>query len=347
MFNNIQALRAVAAFLVVFVHLQAPLKALGLPSFGAEGVNLFFVISGFIMVATTSRRPVTGSAFMLNRVARIAPMYWLVTLAVALMAVFAPRLLGSTRVSGVELLKSLVFLPYRRGSGPMEPVLFVGWTLNYEMAFYILFAVTLWLRRPFTRFLATAEVLIVLVVLGLLIQGGDLWKFYTNQIVLDFAAGMMLGVLTPAIARQAARTPRPLMWGAGAVMFLFLVVNEQILPSELSRAAACLESTVLVACALGLEATGARARSPLVLALGDASYSIYLLHPFVTQTVILLARHELKPSIASAAGVVLVSLVAVALAGVAAHRWVETPLSRAARDLLRARRLGPDDKRLA
>ena len=192
-----------------------------------------------------------------------------------------------------------------------------------------------------------AEILIGLVALGLIIHGGDLWKFYTNQIVLDFAAGMMLGVLTPDIARRAARTPRWLMWSAGAVVLVLLVLNEQILPSELSRAAAGLESTLLVACALGLEATGARMRSRVVLALGDASYSIYLLHPFVTQTVVLLARHKLKLSVASAGGAVLVSLVAVAVAGVAVHRWVETPLSRLVRDLLRARRLGPDNQRLA
>src|SRR5687767_4907064 len=80
--DNIQVLRAVAALLVVFVHLDGFLRVLGLRPFGHGGVDLFFVISGFIMVYTTRGRPITPAAFLLNRITRIAPIYWLITLAV-------------------------------------------------------------------------------------------------------------------------------------------------------------------------------------------------------------------------------------------------------------------------
>ena len=77
MLTNVQALRALAAFLVVFVHLQAVADRLGLGpgafAFGNAGVDVFFVISGMIMVRTTSRRPVTAGAFLRNRIAASRP----------------------------------------------------------------------------------------------------------------------------------------------------------------------------------------------------------------------------------------------------------------------------------
>src|SRR6185437_14170487 len=133
--DNIQALRAIAALLVVFVHLAVPVAALGVAPFGAGGVDLFFVISGFIMVYTTVGRPISGAEFLGRRIVRIVPLYWLLTLAVFGIALIAPTLLQFTTASWGQLLKSLFFIPFAKANGDVQPVLFLGWTLNYEMFF--------------------------------------------------------------------------------------------------------------------------------------------------------------------------------------------------------------------
>ena len=108
--------------------------------FGGAGVDIFFVISGFIMVYTTMDREITPWSFMADRIARIVPAYWAATLGVFFLALVAPSLLQTSHMQWGELFKSLVFVPFRKANGLVQPVLFVGWTLNYEMFFYLMFA---------------------------------------------------------------------------------------------------------------------------------------------------------------------------------------------------------------
>ena len=175
---NIQALRAVAAFLVVFVHIDRLAELAGFRAgttvFGNTGVDLFFVISGFIMVVTVTERPQSPAQFFRHRVARIVPLYWLVTLAVFTLALVAPVLLQSTRANPAELLKSLAFIPYRRFDGQMHPLVFVGWTLNYEMMFYALFAVGMLFSRKAAGFAFTLGTLVLAAIAGQIVgpRGG-------------------------------------------------------------------------------------------------------------------------------------------------------------------------------
>ena len=133
-----------AALLVVFVHLDELLPRLGLPLFGGAGVDIFFVISGFIMVHTTmDRDDVTPWSFMAGRISRIVPAYWVATFAVFGIALVAPSLLRTPHLPVGELLQSLAFIPFVKDSGLTQPLLFVGWTLNYERFFYLVFAMGL------------------------------------------------------------------------------------------------------------------------------------------------------------------------------------------------------------
>ncbi len=171
MLFNVQVLRAVAALLVVIVHLEALTKIAGLPQgvtiSGNSGVDLFFVISGLIMVVTTAERPQSSYRFLRNRITRIVPLYWLITLSVAVIALIAPALLQSTTASLPQIVKSLAFIPYHRPDGVMQPVVFVGWTLNYEMMFYIIFAIGMLLPR-------TAGLVFSLIVIGIATVAGQL-----------------------------------------------------------------------------------------------------------------------------------------------------------------------------
>jgi peptidoglycan/LPS O-acetylase OafA/YrhL len=323
--RNIQALRAIAAVMVIFVHLDVLLRLMGGVGFGAGGVDIFFVISGLIMVTVTARGERPPLEFLIERLARIAPLYWLLTLTVFAIAVIAPALLDETEADPARLLKSLAFLPYERDDGTLRPVLFVGWTLNYEMFFYGLFALGLALPSRRAGIFAVVAALALLVALGAFVDRGHaLTYFYTRPVLAEFGMGMLLG-------RYAGRLP--VLEGAFAkagvlalaVLMLAVIVAGPLAAPDLNgvpfRGPAAL---ILVAAALVLERSGWAIGFPPVLALGDASYALYLTHPFVTQAVVAGTR-KLHAEAWAPAGV-LAALVVSCGGAVLVHRLVEAPL---------------------
>ncbi len=297
---SIQRLRALAALTVIVGHAQtesivAASKAglgfapLNLLPWGA-GVDLFFVISGFIMVVASERlfaRPGGAATFAARRVARIVPLYWLFTTLYVLI-----QLATRKPVGGADLAASYLFWPRDIfGDGIARPIFTLGWTLNYEMFFYVLFASALVLpaRRAVA---AVAAVLVAAVAVGRLVPlpPGPL-AFWTQPITLEFVFGMGLGLLR----RDGLRLPPParLALGAGAVLLLALDLmnsahrpSDWITPTDLVRVLGWgLPAALLVAAAVLGGEDGARdARWPLLDALGDASYALYLVHPFVVGT---------------------------------------------------------------
>ena len=143
-YDSIQILRAVAALAVVVFHAG---QRVAVPfGVGQAGVDIFFVISGFVMwiVSDNGKTPIE---FIRARILRIVPLYWVATLLMAVGAWLGlfPRM----RVAWDDLLASLFFVPYYSLSSTKEivPVLRQGWTLNYEMFFYVSFALALMLKR--------------------------------------------------------------------------------------------------------------------------------------------------------------------------------------------------------
>jgi exopolysaccharide production protein ExoZ len=335
--DNIQVLRAVAALLVVFVHLDWFLRVLGLRPFGHGGVDLFFVISGFIMVYTTRGRAITPAAFLLNRVTRIAPIYWLITLSVFAVALVAPSLLQATSSDPEQLSKSLLFIPFQKANGLVQPVLFVGWTLNFEMFFYVLFALGLTFPKRYVGAGAVVALLGALVVLGLVARPeGVVTAFYTRPILLEFAAGMTLGALGPAVKSTTAFGRRALV----AACLISLVATALVplaLPHVLRVITQGIPATLVAASAIVLHqsgvtlALGARSLRALLL-LGNASYSIYLTHPFVTQALQKLGK-QLGSGTALTVLLIGVTLLAVCAVGIITHLLVERPLTKAVKGL--------------
>lgn len=334
---NIQALRALAALMVVVHHLGDMVEAVGIPrrhlEFGALGVDLFFVISGFIMVFTTDRAPTTGGRFMLNRIARIVPLYWLMTLLVFAVALAMPSLLRSTVASPLDLLRSLAFIPYMRADGQMMPVLFLGWSLNYEMFFYAVFAVALAVGRG--RHVALSVLVIVaLVALGWMVHlSGSTLGFYTNTKMIEFAAGMLLARALPHLPGNRAVAALALAVGCLWLMATPWLFTRSV--ATLNAAGAC---TLIVAAVLCAERAGLVLGGRGLVLLGDASYSLYLVHPLVTQAVTALWRRLADASPLAALAAIPLALGLTVVAAVLCYRLVEAPLARAARSLLGARR---------
>lgn len=325
---NVQALRAIAALLVVVVHLELLGAALGIGTgpdgFGrfAAGVDLFFVISGFIMVHTTTRRPVGPGGFLLNRLVRIAPLYWLLTFAVFAMALLVPALFGGTRAESGALLRSLAFIPFERADGVVRPILFVGWSLNLEMAFYVVFAGALAFARPVARVLVAGAVLLVAVMIGRLAGAGlpaEL-RFLTQPILLEFVAGMVIALFHERLpaSRRAARIA--VLTGLGALVVLVAGQRDWALTS--------VSASITVMAALVAERGGIVLGWRPLQRLGDASYALYLVHPFVTQAVTFGARHSGLLDARTAPAWMVAAMAGSVVAGLLVHRHVEVPLGK-------------------
>ncbi|MBI5939882.1 MAG: acyltransferase [Caulobacterales bacterium] len=339
MIRNIQALRALAAYFVVVVHLDALILLAGGPKFGNGGVDVFFVISGYIMVHVTRAGQASPGGFLLNRIARVAPLYWVLTVAVFVIAAVAPSMFKNTSADPVQLLMSLFFIPFQKAAtGGPQPILFVGWTLNYEIFFYGLFALGLFARKREHGTLAVIGVLLALVAAGLVARPtATLPAFYSSPLILEFAAGMALALALPHMPETVGRLGQAVVLVIGALALLMLV------NAPPWRATHALvygpPSTVLVAAALLLERWGRSLDNRLVRLLGDASYSVYLTHVFVT---IAATRLSLQMGVSgwTAAAAFLVALLGVTGLGLATHLLVEKPVTRLARRLLRIRHAG-------
>jgi peptidoglycan/LPS O-acetylase OafA/YrhL len=330
MLLNVQALRGLAALLVLLFHLQELAERAGAPRdvfvFGNSGVDIFFVISGLIMVFTTARPGSTAGGFLRNRIARVAPLYWLVTLVVFAIAFAAPSLMKATTADPAQLLASLLFVPIRDVAGAVRPTVLVGWTLNYEMAFYLLFAAGMLFPGRRAGLALVLGVLALAGTLGLILQPtGVLSGFYTQPIILEFGAGVILGVALPALPtdRRLAAPAALLMAAALAVMWS----GPWLWPQADRVLMYGVPAAIVVACALIMERAGLVLDQRMVQAVGAASYSIYLTHFFLTRLAITVAaRTDLHDPLLLTVLAVLCFLAA-AVAGVACYRLVELPLT--------------------
>ncbi len=320
--------------LVVFVHLNVFLPILGLPQFGFGGVDVFFVISGFIMVYTNNSGRNGPVDFIIHRLVRVAPIYWLLTCGVFLLAVIAPGLLGSTRASLFDLVRSIAFIPFRKVNGLTEPILFVGWTLNYEMFFYVIFAVGLAFGR--FRYAFTILLMASIIAAGVLLHPvGAAGQFYSNAIIAEFGLGMVIAMAAPYIPQAPSKALKVLVLLLCIWSVLAVILDPQM-PDAPRLLAVGLPSGLLIVGALALDRWGWTASSPFLVAIGDASYSIYLTHPFVTQTLQKASSHLQQGRLVTW-GMTLLTLGSVAGVGLLFFRWVEKPLTAYLRRILIAR----------
>lgn len=327
---SLQYARALAAIAVVVAHLgQFPVfNPLGLPPFGGFGVDLFFVISGFIMWTTAAGQP--PNRFVLRRLIRIVPMYWAATTLLVAIAIAAPRLAPDIVVDAGSLLGSYLFVPYADARGVVAPLLQQGWTLNLEMGFYAVFALGLCLPARRLRFWAVALVMALLALLGLLHRPhGPLAYAYTDPRLLEFCLGM-------GLAAMRRRLPRAIGAGAGALLLgaVGLLLGDVVAPSIEPGLLRGLPAALFVLGLLIIEPGLARRPFKPGMAIGDASYSLFLLHPFILKAVALAAGAIETglgwpaPALIGGGAALLALGVAIGVA-LACYRFIERPVTTA------------------
>ncbi|MFS8115235.1 acyltransferase [Rhizobium jaguaris] len=266
--KSIQYLRAVAAISVVFFHVSETYD-LGF-KIGASGVDIFFVISGFIMWVTTQGKLTTPQEFMSRRISRIVPVYWIATIVTVVMIIMKPLFFFEADPSATNFVGSLFFLPLIKDDA-LHPIVVQGWTLSYEMFFYLIFCISL-LLSEFGRFcfLLMALVLIVAVHSQMPFSYA---RVFTAPMILEFAAGVIIGRLWTSNFRIPFRIAMALMI-AGFVLLLI----SALLPNFDRVLRWGVPATLLILGAVFAERERGSPELAVMHFLGDASYSIYIWH---------------------------------------------------------------------
>lgn len=331
MLVHIQVLRFFAAVAVVAFHaagvapdgFKVPESAIGFAlSYGGRGVDLFFVISGFIIFYATHSARLMPAEFLRRRVERIVPLYFFVIFAVTILAVTFPATFGTPDwFTPRHILKSLAFIAFTDGE---MPVVYVGWSLEYEMYFYLAVALLMALTRDVWRNIVV--IFSALVTIGR-IPGADAvlgnYAFFADPMILEFAFGVIVGSLF-----VNGRVSWPIQVAAACAIAALLVTD------PVSRV---IVSGVPAACLVAAAAFVSRKRidpswPELALArLGDASYSIYLAQ---VETVSLASTSiaGLLPAIPALLLVVVTTGIVVAL-GLLLNILVERPMLKFGRRL--------------
>lgn len=349
---SIQVLRAVAALLVVADHTLIHIFTVyDLPQIyhvmawklGGIGVTTFFVISGFVMALTNDAnfgRREEPLRFMLNRIIRIMPLYWLMSaIAAALFIVTA-----SKQISISYLLMSLFFIvPLDTANHTiMQPVLGPGWTLSYEMFFYAVFALFLMLpkRAALTGF---TTVMVALVIWGMSTLSSteindptSRFAFYANPLLLLFVGGVLLGALYKKYESVFQNTNINISWMYGAValtLFISIATDKNSWQLILQPLVFILP-LICVAIALLCRFEPVTRSGRLGVLLGEASYSIYLSHILV-----LAIMRKIVP-VAPLFGIVyfIVVFTAAAVTGTGIYKFIEVPLTKYARKFIKLKR---------
>ncbi len=349
---SIQYLRAIAALMVAYFHTfsQIPLytpyyrsNMLGRDSL-ASGVDIFFVISGFIMMVTSkSAHP---GEFAVRRIIRVVPLYWVLTSLLAALALALPDLFRTTAVTLESYLKSMLFIPYANTAHAQElvPLIVPGWSLNFEMFFYAIFALVLF--APVRRRLAINGIVFVALVVGaVLLRNAPVWPellFYGDIRILEFWMGMLIAHF---FLHRKLRFPVWVPWlilAGGFAAIIWPAAPPAFMAGGAGRTliADMLPAAAIVFGAVVLEQSTRVGRHAALMFLGNASYSLYLSHVFslgLARDLWLRLGLE-RDGLPYAVGFAIFSMVLVLAGAALSYRLIEAPLLKVMQRLVPKRR---------
>ena len=354
MYLSLQACRAVAALLVVLFHLGGTFaqdkyfgfKAMDLAfSWGDAGVDFFFVLSGFLITLVHRRDvgcPQAFSRYVAKRTLRIYPTYWIVCVGVCVASVVVPALRQALPTDPWVFVKALLLIPQdpARVGGLGSPILFVAWSLQYEMMFYAVAGVAI-LNRAVGLVVALS-----LVLANLRCQFGDACSFPISFVGSDMIYLFAMGVAAAVFVRSPLRLPFPL-WLAVAAAAAFVgvgawevAVGRDTLGVDRRLVFGALACVTIVALARAEDAGHLVVRQRWIALLGDSSYALYLVHiPVISLLCKLLVQRHVTDH-----GALVVAYIGVAFACVATaamfHLWIERPLLAHLQRLGRTGRVG-------
>ncbi len=328
---SLQILRGLAALYVVLFHGYDGFVANrlgpylgGLFNKGWAGVDFFFVLSGFVIFWVHGKdvgQPGRIARFALRRLSRIYPLYWVV-LTLRLLVFWRQE----AHAPGT-LLAQYALWPLPLESRPLA----VSWTLSFEVFFYLIFGLAILTKPKVAKVLAFgyAAVLAAVAISGVDLAKTSLLLYVLfDKRCLEFLAGVSLAALV-----RADRTPPP--WASGLGFLALFAAGHLVGPERHAALLFGASAWCLIAFGIHVEKTRSLARAKPLLFLGDASYSIYLVHATVIGfTVKWMLKHGKAGLLTSLPGQLLLPLLGV-LAGVACYLVVEKPLLKRSHEAIR------------
>lgn len=329
MLKRVNVIKAAACSLIAVFHTFIYLNANGVGSdtsfeFAAPGFHLFLLLSGFLLVYT-ARADETPLRFLVKRMTRLAPLYWLTTIAAIALVLWKPWILPQTELTFESIVKSFLFIPYEDGAGQIMPIVFSAWTLNYLVAFYLVFAASL---------LAPASFRIALLVIGPvaimalapLSPEPAARRFFASPLLLEFAAGALVGA---ALNRRQWYSGLKQTW----VLALFVLGLAGMYATAFSdlggvpeALAYCLTGSMTLLATAERDLGGPPFTHALLNRAGEASYGVLLIHPLIIPLLGAPMMARLEHGGVIAALLVVAVLVVSFVAAYFAHRYIQSPL---------------------
>lgn len=284
---NIQILRAVAVLAVLFYHLKAVsykfYTNIDFPeftSFGSGGVDLFFVISGFIIILVNHNKESGvkyAASFLLKRLIRIFPIYWVYSLSVLIVYLFYPNLVNNSQNGEINFLLSFFLIPH-----DTLPLLMVGWSLSYELYFYLLVTLMIcffkWIYFKYILFFILCTILVNVVYE--IFENSISLNFLLNPYIIEFVIGAFVSYIY-VISKERKLDYVCLIMLILTLGFL-LYSYDMRYGYELKRVIIFgIPSTLLLIFALILKSQQNNFVGKYLSNIGEWSYSIYLSHILV------------------------------------------------------------------
>ena len=291
------------------------------------GVDVFFVISGVVMVLSTWHGHGSIGLFLYRRASRIYPIYWLLTIAFIALLLAAPNLFKESSFEPVHAACSLLLIPCTNPSGEAIPYIYAGWTLTYELVFYGLFALSLLAPGKWSK-LASCIVLILAYhsLYYTSLSSIPAIQHSASNIILEFIYGLLL-----AYAYMHFSFQRQWAWPLLVAGCAFLLISHTGQFTEWPRfirwgLPACLVVAGLM-CANQPRSVQSRMYKSLVF-LGAASYSLYLFHFFSLKLFFVLAGKLGILALLSPALSVAAAFIVTLFASLVLYQFCELPLTR-------------------
>ncbi len=272
-FNCIQALRGFTALFVALEHVR-------FLCCGAFGVDIFFCISGFMAMYATHQ---STEHFLRKRFIRIYPLYALATIGTFVALLIFPSLFHQTQAEISQLIKSLLFIPFEISDGIIQPLVRVGWTVNYEILFYLLFAISFRINHKYRGILCSGFLCLLVLLTNVLPDKNTILTFYGDFIQLEF----ILGILLYYIVRKIYTATENKVWtkwvaysGIPILLIIFItlaITKQYVYFHGLERVIFWGLPAFLVVLMTFFMELHMKPHKSLIL-LGNMSFSIYLLH---------------------------------------------------------------------
>lgn len=334
-FQNIQALRGILALFVVLEHIR-------FAACGAFGVDVFFAISGFMILFSTAENT---KHFFTKRLIRILPLYYLMTLATFLLLLITPDMFETTSADIASLVKSLLFIPFDIGGGVLQPLMRVGWTINCEIFFYFLFWISFKISHKCRALICSGLILMLVVLSHTLPHNNAFLAFYGAPVMLDFIWGMLAYYVCrwlflewnkkqAIIGTNTTKYLSLLSVITTLVVFVLLIVTKADINSLSWQRPLYWGGAgfLLVLAFFVCELCGYIASYPTIQ-LGNASFSLYLLHYYPVMLLDRMMFHFDRLTLFTMLGVCIAITASVILA-LLSHEWIEKRLSKWLKNML-------------